>query len=333
MNHSSQVLSTSELVSGVSEPALRCWRCAASLSTGNLRESSESDRLGCPQCGTTTLCREGIWRCLTPDQALLYERFIAEYESIRAAEGRGSDDPAYYLNLPFHDLSGANSSQWKIRAITFRYVERVILKPRTAREARPFRILDLGAGNGWLSYRLALLGHAPVAVDLLTNSRDGLGAAAHYSGDFFTLFPRVQASLDTLPFAPSTFDLAIFNASFHYSQDYAQTMGEALRCVRPGGAVIIMDTPWYARQQSGDQMVAEKQRRFQNAYGFASNSIASLEFLTPSRIHDLERALDIKFRTYRPFYGLGWTLRPLAARLKHHRTPSQFRVFVVEIPA
>jgi len=331
MSHSSALLATPERVSGRAEPKLLCWKCAAPLTAVNPPRNGESDNLRCLQCGTTTLCREGIWRCLSPDQTLLYERFIREYESIRASEGRGSSDSAYYLKLPFHD-SRMNSSQWKIRAKTFLYVKRLLLRPCAADEARTLQILDLGAGNGWLSYRLALLGHAPVAVDLLTNGQDGLGASAHYRGVLPNLFPRVQASLDMLPFSSSTFDLAIFNASFHYSQDYTQTLGEALRCVRPGGAVIIMDTPWYARQRSGDQMVAEKQSRFQRNYGFASNSIASLEFLTPSRIRGLETALKIELRPHMPFYGLQWTLRPLLAWIRQRRTPSQFRVFVVEVP-
>jgi len=94
-----------------------------------------------------------------------------------------------------------------------------------------------------------------------------------------------------------------------------------------------MDTPWYARQQSGDQMIAEKQSHFQRRYGFASNSIPSLEFLTPGRIRKLETALDIKVLTFRPFYGLQWSLRPLRAWFGRRRTPSQFRVFVVKVPA
>ncbi len=117
---------------------------------------------------------------------------------------------------------------------------------------------------------------------------------------FPKLFPRVQASLDTLPFASASLDLAIFNASFHYSEDFTRTLREAIRCVRTGGAVIIMDTPWYAQQQSGEQMIAEKQSQFQSRYGFASNSIPSLEFVTPARLRKLESALDIKVLTYRP---------------------------------
>ena len=57
-------------------------------------------------------------------------------------------------------------------------------------------ILDIGAGNGWLSNRLAQKGHRPVAVDIFTDGLDGLGAARHYGMSF----PLVEAEFDRLPF-------------------------------------------------------------------------------------------------------------------------------------
>ncbi len=311
---------------------LLCWKCSAPLAS--LQSTQHPDRSQvCLYCQAASHCHNGIWRMLAPWQLEKYQRFVNEYEHIRAAEGRGSDDSAYYLALPFKDLSGANSAQWAIRARTFVSMVRRILMPRATKASAPLRILDLGAGNGWLSYQLSLLGHEPVAVDLLTNSRDGLEAASHYAAALASSFPRVQASLDRLPFPDSSFDLAIFNASFHYSEDYKRTLGEAMRCVRAGGTVVIADTPWYAEEESGLRMVDEKHRRFQATYGFPSTAISSLEFLTPQRLADLERSLGITWQTHKPFYGVRWGLRPLQARLRNRRTPSQFHIYVAEVPA
>jgi hypothetical protein len=46
--------------------------------------------------------------------------FLDNYRTIRHAEGRGSDDPAYYLALPYEDLSGNNGDQWEIRGLHLR---------------------------------------------------------------------------------------------------------------------------------------------------------------------------------------------------------------------
>ena len=47
-------------------------------------------------------------------------------------------------------------------------------------EARcaPLHLVDLGVGNGWLSYRAALAGHRATAIDIREDDVDGLGAAA-----------------------------------------------------------------------------------------------------------------------------------------------------------
>jgi SAM-dependent methyltransferase len=281
----------------------------------------------------TTPYHNGIWLSLAPEQTDRFRRFVTEYEFIRAAEGRGSTQSEYYLNLPFKDITGRNSDQWAIRARTFRTMERDILLPLTRRHGHPLRILDLGAGNGWLSYRLALLGHLPVAVDLLTNDQDGLGAAIHFSSRVRLLFPRVQAALDRLPFASSTFDLVVFNASFHYSEDYQHTFAEALRCTRPGGTIVIADTPWYAKEESGHEMVQEKHQRFIATYGFPSNSISSLEYLTPDRLQRLQNAFNLEWKSIKPFYGIRWSLRPFLAKLRGSRRPSQFRIYVARVEA
>ncbi len=212
---------------------------------------------------------------------------MREYQIVRTAEGRGSDSDDYYLALPYRDLSGHNQSQWTIRARTFQYFERQILPPLETSQRNRLTILDLGAGNGWMSYRLALRGHKVCAVDLLNNENDGLAAAVHYSQELPELFPRFQAELDCLPFEDSQFDLAVFNASFHYSENYVQTLGEAVRCVRPGGSIVIADTAWYRREESGQQMIAERRNAFTYKYGFPSDAIQSQEYLTDQRLASL----------------------------------------------
>ena len=234
---------------------------------------------------------DGIFRSLPPDRESYFARFIREYELVRAKEGRGSSSPDYYLELPFRDLTDRNSWQWRIRARTWRHMARHLLPRIESSYPQGCDVLDIGAGNGWLSYRMNLRGHRLVAVDLLDNEADGLGAARHYLARLSRPFLRFQAEMDSLPFAPEQFDVAIFNASFHYSVDYEQTLAEALRCLRRPGHVIIADSPFYSGDENGQKMVEEKRSGFEQRFGFRSDSLQSREYLTPKVLHELEREL------------------------------------------
>jgi SAM-dependent methyltransferase len=305
---------------------LRCPQCGNSI--GDLPD--DHTNLTCHRCKMNIPCRRGVWQTLLPEREAHFARFVEDYQRIRAYEGRGSRKDDYYLALPYRDLSGRNSWQWAIRARTFRYIERKIL-PGIITLARPsHRILDLGAGNGWMSYRLAKQGHAPVAVDLMTNDQDGLEAAEHYKQSLPSLFPRFQAELDNLPFADGQFDLVIFNASFHYSENYEKTMSEALRCTRRNGSVIIADTPWYGDEQSGRRMLEERRASFVARYGFPSDSLSSLEYLTDQRLAHMESWLGIHWRVHEPYYGIRWQMRPWLAKLRRKRMPSRFRIYLAK---
>ena len=192
------------------------------------------------------------------------------------------------------------------------------------------RILDLGAGNGWMSFRLALAGYKPCAVDLLTNPFDGLGAAERYRKYLPCLFPRFQAEVAHLPFQDAQFDAIVFNASFHYAEDATGSLREAMRCVKSSGITIICDSPWYSCEESGNAMVSERRAKFQQSYGTASASIDSVEFLTDDRLQSLSERLSIRWTAYSPRYGLRWAMRPYAARLKGRREPARFRVYVAQ---
>src|SRR5579864_8611369 len=242
------------------------------------RSEAELD-ISCVECGHRLRALGGIVHAIAPERRPYFEKFLCDYMKIRRAEGRGSADPAYYRILPFEDLSGRNVEQWRMRATTYRYLETDLLPERA------LDILDLGAGNGWLSNRLAQRGHRPVAVDIFTDGLDGLGAARHYGMSF----PLVEAEFDRLPFVGRQFDWALFNCSLHYSTDYRRTLEEALRCLRPQGKILILDSPIYRRRAHGERMREERHQQFEKTYGFRSDSIPSVEFLWDELLEELAR--------------------------------------------
>jgi ubiquinone/menaquinone biosynthesis C-methylase UbiE len=250
--------------------------------------------------------------------------FLRQYAVIRHAEGRGSHDPEYYRALPWRDLSGHNADQWKLRSRSYRHFERAVLRNLERTAGRPLRILDLGAGNGWMSNRLRQRGHSPVAIDIFTDPLDGLGALRHYEARP----DAVAAEFDVLPFRDESIDLAIFNSSLHYSADYRRTLHEVRRCLRSEGCFIVLDSPVYEQSKHGEQMRAERQEYFSRTYGFRSESLGSIEYLDEPLLASLAGELSIEWRRSSPWYGWRWALRPWQARLKGRRPPSRFFILV-----
>jgi SAM-dependent methyltransferase len=248
--------------------------------------------------------------------------FLDQYATIRHAEGRGSEDPEYYRALPWRDLSGRNADQWRIRACSYGCFERSILLPEARRAGRPLRVLDLGAGNGWMSHRMAMRGHDAVALDIFIDRLDGLSAIHHYK----ERVRGVAAEFDCLPFRDRAFDLIVFNSSLHYSSDYRRTLLEARRCLRPSGQLIVIDSPVYKEPDHGERMRAERQVFFEKTYGFRSDALRSIEYLDEPMLASLATELGLVWTRHYPWYGWRWALRPLRAKLKGQRPPSRFMI-------
>jgi len=287
-------------------------------------------------------------------------QFAREYQTVRRAEGWGSQDGAYYRALPFRDLTGRFPTIWRIRARSYQtFLERVLepleieapqrpAESRNGRESAPaspraaaarveaadrcgprgakrsLSILDIGAGSGWLANRLALRGHAVIAMDLLDDPLDGLGARRHYGANF----APVLAEYDRLPLACAQIDLAIFNASLHYSTNYATTLRETLRVLRQAGTLVILDSPTYHDPTSGARMVQERRQRFLATYGFASDALPSEHFLTSARLRELAAELGLEWQVYTPGLDVRSALGRAIGGLRARREPARFPVIV-----
>ena len=181
------------------------------------------------------------------------------------------------------------------------------------------------SAEDWLFQITPLSGaHRVIAVDLLVNEQDGLGAWKHYEHSF----TPVQAEFNHLPVMDRFADAVIFNASFHYSENYAETLRETLRILSPQGLVVIMDSPVYRRGASGKRMVQEREEQFSQKYGFASDNLQSENYLTYARLGELTQELNLTWKFVTPFYGLRWMLRPWIAKLLGKREPARFHLLV-----
>jgi len=262
------------------------------------------------------------------------ERYRRDYMRLRDREGRGAGGKDELLSLPYL-VDGAMAQQWQVHARSFRTFMRRVVSPMAKRSGRSLDVLDLGAGNGWLCYRLALEGHRPVATDLRLDVVDGLGAGAPYRHHLDRMFARVATRFDTLPFGDHSFDLAVFVSSLHCTSNLDATIGEVARVVRPGGRIAVLDSPFYRTEAIGEAMVAERERATRVHLGELADGLLaldSIEFLTRNRLAQASAACSARWRRHRVLYPLWYELRPLKAWLHRKRPPSRFDLWEGLIP-
>jgi SAM-dependent methyltransferase len=257
--------------------------------------------------------------------------FRSAYAAHRASEGRGGS-AVDALTLPYV-ADGPLARQWSVRARSWETFERRILQPALRRAdiraTGPLRVLDLGAGNGWLAHRAAVAGAEALALDLRDDDVDGLGAVPRPGGT--PRIERVAASFDAIPIRDAQFDVVVFNASLHYAEDLALALREARRVARDGGRVAIIDSPFYASAEQGEAMVAEKRREAERRFGARADALLALpfaEYLTRRRLADASRGAPLgEWRRHRVLYPLWYELRAVRARLAGERVPSRFDVW------
>jgi len=253
-------------------------------------------------------------------------RFRTEYGAHRASEGRAHSH-AELLALPYV-RNGPLAKQWSVRARTFEaFMRRVVAPVARGITDRPLRVLDLGAGNGWLCHRLARHGSDAVAIDIRDDSVDGLGAAAPLLGAEFPPFERVVATFDALPVGDAHFDVVVFNASLHYAIDLRSVLDEVRRVTQSGGRVAVLDSPFYDSEADGCAMVDDKRRNAATHFGERADALMALpfiEFLTRERLDRASKGLGLAWRRHRVSYPLWYEARPYVARLRRQRRPSRF---------
>ncbi|MEX1138832.1 MAG: HemK2/MTQ2 family protein methyltransferase [Bacteroidota bacterium] len=267
---------------------------------------------------------EGIPDFVLPERRAILGQFLRTYQTVRRNERWGSHDLRYYHELPYRDVSGEHSRIWGIRAKSY---ECLIEHLTQDTHGQPQRILDVGAGNCWLSLRLARLGHSVTAVDPNMDPVDGLGVALRLQNHGHTWFRPMRAEFDYLPFADGSFDTIIFNASLHYAADPYETVRKMMPLLSQKGTIYVLDSPIYGDGESGDAMVEERIESFTRGEKESLTREFAGSYLTFTELEQLRETYDVDM--YFPSYGLVWNLRPFLARVLGKRQPAAFALIRV----
>jgi hypothetical protein len=139
----------------------------------------------------------------------------------------------------------------------------------------------------------------------------------------------VQADFDALPFAPGQFDLVVLNASLHYSQQPGMTLTSASRMLAADGALVVMDSPLFARASDGEAMV-QRQHELMGATLGETPVRAGLGFLTFGALEQWAVRMGRRSRFVASRGPLRWRIGRWRARVALGRPPATFGVWMAQ---
>jgi SAM-dependent methyltransferase len=302
---------------------------------GGRRTSHDHLEIVCPSCHGPVVWSDVAARCeaevteypivdgipifVLPDARDRVSAFLNGYLTVRHAERWTDDDVDFLLALPFDDKTGRRRSMWWVRAQGFKALRHALQKRYGAKK---LRVCELGAGVGWLSYRLARDGDVVVATDVNTDRRDGLGAARHYQVRG-TPLPRLACEMDRVPLADGSIDVVVCSASFHYASDQSAVAREAARMLVPRGTFAILDSPVYTERASGEAMVEEFRKRVTREFGVKPEAVASSGFVVRDELLALLHEAGFSVSTEEHWMGWRWTANYARAKLVGRREPAR----------
>ena len=309
-------------------------------------------KLRCPECGaaafsvgTNVVCpaearcvpgRDGVLTLMRAERIVALAPFLEAYRRVRRSEG-WEGGATYYRGLPFTS-GGRHRAVWKLRARSYRAAVRAIEKRypdgkrADERDKVALRILELGAGNAWFSWRMAERGNFVLATDVSLDKEDGLGALERYAWPNTVLHSRLtraRAEMEELPLEDSQFDVVVANGALHYARSVTRAVEEARRVLRTGGIFLLLDSPVYDDHETGRAMVRRRENDHRERLGVLPTE-RTTGYLVASEFRSQLESAGFRVETSQPFEGLARRLRRAYCVLRGCDLPGRFPLFVSE---
>lgn len=252
--------------------SLCCPECGGPLSpvTGGLM---------CPRDEAFFATLGGVHRLLGPERHAEITAALAFYCRVRADDGFKHSDA-----LPRVPRGHAQARIWRLRARHFARFLDWLARERRRSQA----IVDIGAGCCWAAQRLAERGHQVAAVDINLDRDDGLAALSE-PGRETPGVERIEADMEFLPLEAGCADIVLLNGALHYARCPQNVIAEARRVLKPGGSIVVLDSPIYRRSSDGEAMVKGMRKGFLARYGYAPCRDSAAGYFT---VNGLSRMLD-----------------------------------------
>lgn len=282
------------------------------------------DVLGCPYChsllrqdaeglvctagGHSFPLVDGIPSLVQSEDRARFAQFSLRYREARLREGWQPLTVDQALALPFGSPPGYPLLYWEVRRQSYRALMRLLAREGPDPQVGP--AADLGAGTGWLAYRLAQAGYRVLAVEASLDQDFGLGATEGYRTGMPERLLPIQGNLEHPPLAHGKTSLIVLNASLHYAADLGSTLRQMAAALHPQGCLVILDTPIARRPHLG----TGKDDRDRSASDAAST--CSRRSLGREELQQALLAAELEPRWIRILRTRRWWIRQLKAWAK-----------------
>ena len=163
--------------------------------------------------------------------------FEENYLDLREKENRIFSDDVV-RKLPEMQNGHTFKFEWAARSETLKNLIRHLLS------VGPLRyILEIGCGNGWLSYNLAASLNVEVCA-LDVNERELLQGARVFADVQNLSF--IYADIFSQALETQKFDAVILGSSVQYFHDLKKLISKIFQILTPSGKIYIVDSPFYS---------------------------------------------------------------------------------------
>lgn len=228
----------------------------------------------------------------------LSNEFESIYVDLRIDEKRMYTDEEV-LWLPDVSEDHLHRNEWKIRKASCDKFTKYLLNKK-----KPLKILEVGCGNGWLSYHLSQVPNATVVgldINLLEVQQAERVFAATSNLNF------VHGDLSALDH--QQFDVIVFAASIQYFNSFSNIIRSALEKLNRGGEIHILDSHLYYQTELAQAKKRSREYFYNKGFNkmddfYFHHTLKDLDEFKFQILHDPNSIINRVLKNGNPFHWI-----------------------------